>query len=301
MFAEAHACSGLKAAAESYIKSNFLKVVQEEEFSSLSKDLLISLLQSESLVVENEYQVFTAAMQWLLSDVTQRRKHVFDVLSPIRFPLISQRQLEAYIETCSDLSLKIALRKLTQDFRFDRQLPYELKVGRVKPYLFRPRRSARKNIYIIGGYTRDLGGRWSDSQSLCTVECFNTFHEQWKCIPPLRHARSGHGVVVLNGLVYVIGGESDSLIFDNMECLDPTANKWTMMASMTLPRCGLGACVFENCIYVFGGWVGSEIGNTIEKYDPVSNVWTVVGRVNTVRYGMNVLEHEGWWLWSDFR
>ncbi|ELU11985.1 hypothetical protein CAPTEDRAFT_144257 [Capitella teleta] len=293
LYAEKHACDQLKSAAQHFIENNFSKVSQEEEFCSLSKDLLVSFLHSESLVVENEYQVFTAAMQWMLSDASQRRKHVFEVLAAIRFPLISQRQLETYIESCSDLSLKVALRKLTQDFRFDRRLPYELKTGRLKPYLFQPRKSARKNVYVIGGYTRDQGGRWSDSQSLCTVECFNTFHEQWRCIPPLRHSRSGHGVVQLHGLIYVIGGESDSLIFDNMECLDPTTNKWTMLPSMMLPRCGLGACVFEDSILVFGGWVGSEIGDTIEKYDPGLNVWSELGQMETVRYAMNVLEHQG--------
>jgi actin-binding protein IPP len=111
-------------------------------------------------------------MQWMLADVSQRRKLVFEVLAPIRFPLISQKQLETYIESCPDISLKVALRSLVQDFRYDRRLPYELKTGRLKPYLFQPRRSARKNVYIIGGYTRDPGGRWSDSQVGVIFVCF---------------------------------------------------------------------------------------------------------------------------------
>ena len=32
-----------------------------------------------------------------------------------------------------------------------------------------------KNIYVLGGYSRHLGGRWSDSQSLNSVECYNSF------------------------------------------------------------------------------------------------------------------------------
>ncbi len=35
--------------------------------------------------------------------------------------------------------------------------------------------AAMKNIYVLGGYSRHPGGRWSDSQSLSSVECFNSF------------------------------------------------------------------------------------------------------------------------------
>lgn len=71
---------------------------EAEEFSSLSKDQLACLLRSEELRIEDEYQVFTAAMSWLLHDITHRKKHVVEVLEPIRFPLLSPQRLYAYIE-----------------------------------------------------------------------------------------------------------------------------------------------------------------------------------------------------------
>ena len=39
-----------------------------------------------------------------------------------------------------------------------------------------------KNIYVLGGYSRLPGGRWSDSQSLNSVECYNSF-TQVKILP----------------------------------------------------------------------------------------------------------------------
>lgn len=71
---------------------------ETEEFPSLSKDQLACLLRSEELRIEDEYQVFTAAMSWLLHDITHRKKHVVEVLEPIRFPLLSPQRLYAYIE-----------------------------------------------------------------------------------------------------------------------------------------------------------------------------------------------------------
>ena len=293
LFAESHGCADLSKTSETYMHDHFLAVSKEDEYLQMPKDSLIKVLQSENLHVESEYQVFDAAMRWIVHEAPIRRKLVFEVLSPVRFPVVAQKKLENYIEECTDLSLKIALRKLVQDYRFERRVPVEQKLSRIKPFLFQPRKNSLKSIYVIGGYSREVGGRWSDSMSLVTAECFNTFHQQWKSIPPLHHPRSGHGVCVLNGNIYVIGGESDSLIFDNAECYDPSTNKWAMIPSMTVPRCGLGVCVLDNVIYSIGGWVGSEIGNTIEKFDPAINCWCQWDKLPTLRFAMGVISIEG--------
>lgn len=69
-----------------------------DEFRGLSKDQLVRLLRSEELRIEDEYQVFTAAMDWVLQDVAKRKKHVVEVLEPVRFPLLSPQRLFKYIE-----------------------------------------------------------------------------------------------------------------------------------------------------------------------------------------------------------
>lgn len=69
-----------------------------DEFRGLSKDQLVRLFRSEELRIEDEYQVFTAAMDWVLQDVAKRKKHVVEVLEPVRFPLLSPQRLFKYIE-----------------------------------------------------------------------------------------------------------------------------------------------------------------------------------------------------------
>lgn len=69
-----------------------------DEFRGLSKEQLVRLLRSEELRIEDEYQVFTAAMEWVLKDVAKRKKHVVEVLEPVRFPLLSPQRLFKYIE-----------------------------------------------------------------------------------------------------------------------------------------------------------------------------------------------------------
>lgn len=288
-----HSCTELEAVAESFIQNNFLQVCKEDEFLQLPLDTLMHFLQSEFLRIENEFQVFKAAMNWICYDVANRRMHVFEVANCLRVALISEKQLNAYLHRCLDFSLKIALQKYLQDFRVDRKICVEQKLGKMKPYLVQPRKAACKNIYVVGGFIRQRGGRWSDAHVLSMVERLDTYHHQWHVIPSIHHPRSGHGVAVLNRQLLVIGGESDSLIYDSVECYDSSTNIWTAMPCLTSPRCGLAACTVNGCVYTFGGWVGSEIGDTVEKFDPQLNIWTIVGKMPTGRYAMGVAENQG--------
>ena len=54
------------------------------------------------------------------------------------------------------------------------------------------------------------------------------FHDlqEWLPILSLRLARSGHGVTVMDGCIYVAGGENDSMIYDSVESYDPAEHKW---------------------------------------------------------------------------
>lgn len=70
-----------------------------DDFMGLSKDQLVKILKSEELRIEDEYQVFTAAMDWVLHDVPKRKKHIVEVLEPVRFPLLSPQRLFKYIES----------------------------------------------------------------------------------------------------------------------------------------------------------------------------------------------------------
>lgn len=97
-FSEQIACHDLLEFTENYIHVHFLEVQSGEEFLALTKDQLIKILRSEELSIEDEYQVFLAAMQWILKDLGKRKKYVVEVLDPIRFPLLPPQRLLKYIE-----------------------------------------------------------------------------------------------------------------------------------------------------------------------------------------------------------
>nr|KAF6382260.1 intracisternal A particle-promoted polypeptide [Pipistrellus kuhlii] len=295
-FSEQIACHDLLEFTENYIHVHFLEVQSGEEFLALTKDQLIKILRSEELSIEDEYQVFLAAMQWILKDLGKRKKYVVEVLDPIRFPLLPPQRLLKYIEGVSDFNLRVALQTLLKEYCEVCKSPKENKFcSFLQTSKVRPRKKARKYLYAVGGYTRLQGGRWSDSRALSCVERFDTFSQYWTTVSSLHQARCGLGVAVLGGMVYAIGGEKDSMIFDCTECYDPVTKQWTTVASMNHPRCGLGVCVCYGAIYALGliyviGGISTE-GielRSFEVYDPLSKRWSPLPPMATRRAYLGV-------------
>uniref|UniRef100_H3AV36 Intracisternal A particle-promoted polypeptide n=1 Tax=Latimeria chalumnae TaxID=7897 RepID=H3AV36_LATCH len=297
-FSEQIACYDLLEFAENYIHVHFLEIPECEEFTGLTKDQLVRILQSEELRIEDEYQVFTAAMEWVLKDVSKRKKYVVEVLDPVRFSLLSPQRLYNYIEGNSIFGLASCSTMPQKRCRHRRcEMPPVEKHWSTVTVQTRPQKPPQTMpvsfFFPSGGYTRLQGGRWSDSRALSCVERFDTFSQFWTTVSSLHQARSGLGVAVLEGMIYVIGGEKDSMIFDCAERYDPVSKQWASVASMNYPRCGLSICACHGVIYALGGWIGEEIGKTIECYDPLDNKWEIVGSMAVPRYYFGCCEIRG--------
>nr|AAI57242.1 Unknown (protein for MGC:136076) [Xenopus tropicalis] len=272
-FAEHLSCQPLLEYTESYIHTHFTEVQIGDEFPTLTKDQLVQILQSEELSIEDEYQVFSAAMIWIQKDIVTRKRHVIEVLEPVRFSLLPPKRLHKAIEDVADFSLRVALQTLLREYcelshsPKDKKLCNFLQTSRV-----RPRRKARKFLYAIGGYTRLLGGRWSDSRALSCVERFDTFSQYWSTVSSLHQARSGMSVAVLEGRIYVIGGGwVGSEIGNSIERFSPEENAWQVVGSMAVPRYNFACCERQGMIYVVGGisHEGTEL-RSAEVYDPIT-------------------------------
>nr|CAD7443081.1 unnamed protein product [Timema bartmani] len=285
-FADGHNCEELASVAIDFIQSHFPQICNEEEFFELPKDLLTKFLSSEHLRVDTEFQVFQAAMRWIVHDVIQRRRYVFEVLSHVRLPLLSICLLERAINECGDGSLKVALRSVRKDL--------VTKKGSLVPLFVHPRLCAKKDIFVIGGSKRELVSAWTRS-SECTfesVERFDTFRQEWCRASPMGIGRILPGVATLNGRIFVVGGEQESQILANGECFDPREDTWTKVASMVVPRCEFGLCALHGNLYAVGGWVGEDIGGSIEKYDPNIDEWRLEGNLPEPRFSMGVVSYE---------
>uniref|UniRef100_A0A8D0PX26 Intracisternal A particle-promoted polypeptide n=1 Tax=Sus scrofa TaxID=9823 RepID=A0A8D0PX26_PIG len=290
-FSEQIACHDLLEFTENYIHVHFLEVHSGEEFLALTKDQLIKVLRSEELSIEDEYQVFLAAMQWILKDLGRRRKHVVEVLDPIRFPLLPPQRLLKYIEGVSDFNLRVALQTLLKEYCEVSKSPKENKFCNfLQTSKVRPRKKARKYLYAVGGYTRLQGGRWSDSRALSCVERFDTFTQYWTTVSSLHQARCGLGVAVLGGMVYAVGGGwIGAEIGNTIERFDPDENKWEVVGNMAVSRYYFGCCEMQGLIYVVGGISNEGIElRSFEVYDPLSKRWSPLPPMGTRRAYLGV-------------
>lgn len=280
-------------AATTFIHTNFVEVSKSEEFYDLPIELLKTILQSEFLKVDNEFQVFEAAIRWLLHDSSQRRRFVYDIMSFVRMLLISYRELDTFISSLKDISLKAALTKLLQDYKLELRLSsLEMRLFQPSTQKLQPRKWAQKSLYVVGGFKRDPGQRWSDSRTLCTVHRYNTYEKKWHAVTSLKMPRSGHGVTISNELLFVIGGENQGLLFDDVCVYSIVTDCWISMRNLLTPRCQMGTFTYEGFVYVMGG-VAEGDSDSIERYDPVRRQWTCVGRMPRGRYAMGVAVHQG--------
>ena len=93
VFAEVHGCGELKVAATVFSGHYFSDVWKTDEFLKLSQEEIASFLSNEQLNVSNEFEVYKAAVLWLLHDESSRAQHVYDTLRLVRLPLLTAEQL----------------------------------------------------------------------------------------------------------------------------------------------------------------------------------------------------------------
>ena len=92
-FAEAHGCNQLQSAADVYSTHYFTDVHKSEEFLTISPDEIKALLKSDRLNIATEYEVFEATVKWLHHKKDERMQYIFELMSLVRFPLLSKEQL----------------------------------------------------------------------------------------------------------------------------------------------------------------------------------------------------------------
>jgi N-acetylneuraminic acid mutarotase len=104
---------------------------------------------------------------------------------------------------------------------------------------------------------------------------------QWTRIADLPGDQHGACAAVINGLVYMVGGQNPlgPPNYNKMRVYDPCTNLWSDGPSMPTRRYWPASGVLENCItgekelYVVGGYSGFSGLPTVEKYTPSTGNW----------------------------
>lgn len=120
--------------------------------------------------------------------------------------------------------------------------------------------------------------------------------DSWTTKLSMPTARDKHGIGVVGGKIYVIGGyKSGSGVLDTVEVYDPASDTWEIKTPMPTPRFGLGIAVVNGKIYAIGGKYGlkdSSPTDVVEVYNPASDSWDTKTPMPTKRqyFGIGVVD-----------
>ncbi len=97
---------------------------------------------------------------------------------------------------------------------------------------------------------------------------------EWQTMPDMPTGRTGACAVVLDGWIYVIGGENGGAPLKTVERFHPDNNAWDKnVAHLREKRANATAVVLDDKIYVIGGHEEDEASGEVERYNPAKNKW----------------------------
>ena len=152
-------------------------------------------------------------------------------------------------------------------------------------------------IFAIGGQVRLKQDEFGD-MVLSKVEMYDPETDTWEQRADMPTPRSAVSTSVVDGKIFVIGGEQLKKIkgyrgwalegkkLPTVEMYDPVTDTWTQKADMPTPRSYLSTSVMDGKIYAIGGMSSStEQGRleTVEVYDSATDTWAKTESINHAR------------------
>jgi N-acetylneuraminic acid mutarotase len=98
-----------------------------------------------------------------------------------------------------------------------------------------------------------IAGRNEETFTLNVVEMYDPTRDAWAPIADMPTGRSGLAAAVVDGKIYVLGGETSDKVFYENEVFDPATRSWARGIAMPEGRHGLGVVSFNNGLYVLLG------------------------------------------------
>jgi len=172
-------------------------------------------------------------------------------------------------------------------WRYDREnLSWEKRAPMPEPRAAFTLVSTGRAVYALGGE-----GPRSDE-----VWRYDPPADEWvvleQRIPTLREH---HASVVLDGIVFVIGGRWKDVNLATVDTWEPATGEWSSIPSMPTARGGIAATVYKGRIHVFGGedLRTGCVFDRHEVFDLASSAWTELAPLPTPRHGLQAAALDG--------
>uniref|UniRef100_A0A8C5DBM5 Kelch-like protein 33 n=1 Tax=Gouania willdenowi TaxID=441366 RepID=A0A8C5DBM5_GOUWI len=281
-FAEAYGMSDLLEEVNDFVLRNFREVSATVKFQDLPAEKLLDFLQCDGLCVPSELTVFRAVISWIEADPEERLVHASSLMSGVRFPLMTFREfrevraVNLQMECYRDSEVELYGTAL-KEFGFS--LPQSHEICRVR----RP----KDVLVLVGGdqLNPDMGHRMPSRE----LWFANSMRSGTGLVKGMEWRRLGeipdqpkfrHGVAVLDGVLYVVGGcffYTSNDMMKSAYSYDPLKETWKRLADMQDLRSNFCLVAHDERLYAIGGdkTINTNV-DSVEMYNPDTDSWSFV-------------------------
>lgn len=305
--AERHNLAKCLSEVRSFLLKNFDEIAKCDVLVNIRFELLDDILSEDTLCIRSEYTLFKIVLQWIEHDPEKRRPTAADLMRKIRFPLLSDEDLNEASKNSLMISDAECSRLLAEarEYQSDihRQplqqsprtrlrnsgghhqlvvhhgtqlqcLDFENKTTTGVP--IRDFRIYRPCVCVIDNFLYMCGGSDAVIDGPATARSFRfyTRSDIWLELGAMNEARKDFVTVAIDRRLYAIGGRNaNAVALNNVEQFDMTTNGWTMRSGLAdAVYCHAGA-VCSGRIYVSGGKKTCGCSRDFLSYDPGRDVW----------------------------
>uniref|UniRef100_A0AAZ3SRV6 BTB domain-containing protein n=1 Tax=Oncorhynchus tshawytscha TaxID=74940 RepID=A0AAZ3SRV6_ONCTS len=272
-----------------FVCQNLSALLQSGHYLQLSQPSLANALASDSLKGFSEMELYRIARSWLDHDPPTRRSAAYSLMSQVRFPLMTPTEL-----------LEISQEDEGHDdggaamMRSDTacvNLLLEASNYQMMPFLQPSLQTERTRIRSDAKHLLALGGVMK--QQLVVSRELRLYDEEighWRALRPMEVPRYQHGVALLGGFLYIVGGQSTydtkgKTAVDSAYLYDPRFDRWLQVASLNDKRTFFHLSTLKGKLYAVGGRNASGEIDTMECYNLRRNEWTFVSPMVDPHYG----------------
>ena len=279
---------------------------------SASGAQVLTLVQEDGLVAENEEAIFRWVVRWWEAgerpeaELLAAMKHVRFAAMDAGFVKVTVR---AWPALCSQEGRDAILGSFLEDGHtlvrsgFGPRLVYVLggflddgvdALGTVDVYdpmtdgwkqvSSMPTKRCAHGCVALDGKIYAIGGFNGDDGTLNSADVYDPQSDSWQPLAEMASARQEFAAATAGGKIYVIGGENDdSVPIAAVEAFDPLLSPWAEVASMSVARRLHAVAVVDGKIYVIGGCGFDGLLDSVEMYDPQADNWQQVASMPSVR------------------
>ena len=234
VLAQAHDLHDLAQRTLSFILCNLTEVMHRNEFTQLSKEMLVKIISSSQLELDSEAIIVKAVLIWVRANERQRNPFLHELLQHARLRSIDMQELEKMMLVRTPGPIQMEL-----DGHGDLIHTSALDSLSVSPL---PDRLTEVLVVVCRETERKHRGMIKD---LSTLYFYDPEALRWEILTSLPFEdRQDYSAMVVNNILYLTGGQSmdindiycTKIVFNENWAYDPLLDKWEERQSMMVPR-----------------------------------------------------------------